>query len=86
MERFTNIQRPEPSIPKSLGHHQEWIHAIKTGDATTCNFGYSDALTEAVLLGVVAYRSGESLEWDADNVKVTNSAKAQALIHKEYRK
>ncbi|MEM9658615.1 MAG: Gfo/Idh/MocA family oxidoreductase, partial [Planctomycetota bacterium] len=76
---------PEPSIPDSIGHHREWIEAIKSGSATTCNFGYSGALTEAVLLGVVSYRSGEELKWDAANLKVTNSPKAQQLIHKEYR-
>lgn len=85
-DQFADFKRPEPSIPKSIGHHQEWIHAIKTGGSTTCNFDYSGALTESVLLGVVAYRSGEALEWDSQNLKVTNSSRAQDMIHKEYRK
>ena len=80
------LKRPDPYIPSSIGHHNEWIEAIKTGGSTTCNFDYSGALTEAVLLGVVSYRSGEALEWDAQNLRVTNSAKAQDMIHKEYRK
>ncbi len=80
------IKVPEPSIPSSIGHHPEWIAAIKNGGETTCNFEYSGALTETVLLGTVAYRSGKSLEWDSDALKVTNSPEAQALIHKEYRK
>ncbi len=77
---------PEPFIPRSIGHHDEWLQAIKTGGPTTCNFDYSGALTEAVLLGVVAYRSGQKLEWDAGELKVTNSPDAQQFIHKEYRK
>ena len=80
------IERPEPFIAKSIGHHNEWIAGIKDGTPTTCNFDYSGALTEAVLLGVVSYRSGQPLKWDAENLKVTNSAAAQQLIHKEYRK
>ncbi|MCP4175697.1 MAG: Gfo/Idh/MocA family oxidoreductase [Fuerstiella sp.] len=79
------LQRPEPYIPKSIGHHNEWIEAINTGGSTTCNFDYSGALTEAVLLGVVSYRSGASLNWDAKNLRVTNSKTAQDMIHKEYR-
>jgi hypothetical protein len=42
-------------------------------------------LTESVLLGNVAYRSGEALEWDAANLKVTNSTAADKYLRKEYR-
>lgn len=83
---FLGFQAPEPYIPDSIGHHEEWVHAIKNGGPTTCNFDYSGALTESVLLGTVAYRSGEKIEWDSKNLKVTNSEKAQQLVHKEYRK
>lgn len=85
-DKFVDYKRPEQSIPKSIGHHKEWLNAIRTNGPTTCNFGYGGALTEAALLGVVAYRSGQRLEWDAANLKVTNSPAAQQLIHKEYRK
>ena len=30
-DKFADLKRPEPFIPSSIGHHQEWIHAIKTG-------------------------------------------------------
>lgn len=84
---MVDFEAPEPSIPNSIGHHQEWLQAIRTGGPTTCNFDYSGALSEAVLLGTVAYRSGEAIEWDAENLKVTNNnSLAQNLIHKEYRK
>ncbi len=51
--------RPPQTIPHSIGHHPEWIHACKTGAPTTCNFGYSGPLTEANHLGNVAYRAGK---------------------------
>jgi len=85
-DKFSDADRPEPFIPASIGHHKEWTHAIKNGGPTTCNFEYSGALTESVLLGVASYRSGEALEWDAENLRVTNSDHAQQFIHKEYRK
>ena len=84
--KIADYKRPEPTIPKSIGHHAEWVEAIKSGGKTTCNFDYSGALTEAVLLGTIAYRSGKRVEWDAANLKVTNSPEAQQLVHKEYRK
>lgn len=85
-EKFADFKRPAPTIPDSIGHHNEWVQAIKTGGPTTCNFDYSGALTEAVLLGVAAYRSGQAIEWDAANLKVTNNPAAQQYIHKEYRR
>ena len=55
--------------PNSVGHHKEWIEACKNGGATTCNFDYSGALTEAVLLGTVSYRTGKPIVWDGEKLK-----------------
>jgi len=85
-DKFTGFKPPEPTIPKSIGHHAEWVDAIKSGGKTLCNFDYSGALTEAVLLGTIAYRTGQRLEWDSASLKIKNSPQAQQLVHKEYRK
>lgn len=85
-EKFKDFVRPEPFIPNSIGHHQEWIQACKNGSATTCNFDYSGALTEAVLLGNAAFRTGEKLLWDDLKLKAVNSTKADEFIHAQYRK
>jgi hypothetical protein len=84
--RFKDFKAPEPSIAKSPGHHQEWIHACKTGAPTLCNFDYSGALVEHDLLGTVAYRVGKKLQWDAENLKATNCPEADRFIRREYRK
>lgn len=84
-DKFTGFQPPKKSIPDSIGHHAEWIKACKDGSPTTCNFDYSGALTEAVLLGNVAYRIGKPIEWDAENLVATNAPEAAKLINKEYR-
>ena len=76
---FHDFKRPEPFIPKSLGHHAEWIHACKTGEPTTCNFEYSGWLTEANHLGNVAYRVGKKLEWDAAKLYARNAPEAEQL-------
>ena len=84
-DKFKDFTPPPQSIPKSIGHHAEWIQACKDGSPTTCNFDYSGALTEAVLLGNVAFRVGKRLEWDAENLTATNAPEADKLIRKEYR-
>ena len=82
---FADLVPPEPSIPASIGHHQEWIAACKTGSPTSCNFDYSGAVTETVLLGNVAYRAGQKLEWDATNLQFTNLPSANDYLQREYR-
>lgn len=84
-KEFADFKRPEPFLPKSLGHHAEWIHACKTGEPTTCNFEYSGWLTESNHLGNVAYRAGTKLCWDADCLRATNCPDADRFIRREYR-
>jgi predicted dehydrogenase len=84
-EQFADFARPEPFIPKSMGHHAEWIHACKTGDSTTCNFQYAGWLTEANHLGNVAYRTGKKLEWEPVSMSAPNAPEADPLIRREYR-
>ena len=84
-ERFTDFQRPPRTIPQSPGHADEWLAACKTGSSTGTHFGYSGPLTETVLLGTVAYRAGQKIEWDAENLKVTNCPEANQYIQREYR-
>lgn len=77
----------EPTIPDSIGHHQEFLEAVRSGGPTTSNFEYGGTLTESVLLGNVSYRAGQKkLEWDAENLKATNLPEADAFIRREYRK
>jgi len=83
---LTEVQRPEPWIPKSIGHHAEWINAAKTDLKTSCPFSYSGRLTEANHLASIAYRLGKKLEWDSANLKCTNAPEADRLLKREYRK
>lgn len=84
-ERFQGFTPPEQTIPASLGHHEEWLHACKNGGETTCHFGYAGPLTEANHLGNVAFRVGKKLEWDSKNLRVTNTAEAEPYLKREYR-
>jgi hypothetical protein len=84
-EKFADFEPPAKTIPDSIGHHAEWIQACKDGSLTTCNFDYSGALTESVLLGNVAYRTGQRLDWDGNTLKATNCPEADRYVRKQYR-
>jgi predicted dehydrogenase len=79
-------RRSEDELIPNLGHFQkEWVNACKGDLKTTCDFKYSCDLIETMLLGLVAYRVGEKIEYDGANGRVTNNAEANALLSRQYR-
>jgi predicted dehydrogenase len=85
-DRFRDFERPKPTIPSSVGHHKEWLRAIRDGGPTTCNFDYSGALTEAVLLGNAVYRAGgKDVRYDAKTGRSNSDAVNARLRRESYR-
>lgn len=66
---------PAKTIPRvDCGPIEEWLRAIKgEGPAPGSSFEYAAPLTELVLLGTLAIRSGEAIEWDPAAMRVTNA-------------
>lgn len=83
---FAGFQRPAPTIPRSPGHHEEWLRACKTGGPTSADFEYSGWLTEANHLGNVAFRTGKRLVWEPQSLRATNAPEADKFIRRTYRK
>ena len=76
---------PDKVLPP-LGHFQkQWIEACKTGGKTACDFEYSGNMIEQLLLGLVAYRVGKKLQYDAAAGRVTNCPEANDLLKRHYR-
>lgn len=75
---------PKKTIPRVEGHHRDWINACKGGQPASANFNYGGPLTEMVLLGTVAMRTGKKLYWDGPNMKATNAPEADRYIRPEY--
>ena len=72
-------------FPRSPGHFEEWIRAIRTGEQAMSNFpDYAGPLTEAMLVGNLAVWAGEKVEWDAANMKVKNIDGLEHLIKPTY--
>lgn len=86
MPQPRDFQSPQPSLPRSINHHQDWLQACKGGKPAESNFDYSGPLTEIVLLGAVALRTGKRLEWDSSSLKAPNAPEANAFLSQTYRK
>jgi hypothetical protein len=86
-EKFVDYEAPQPTLPRAqIGHHHEWIQAAKTDATTMANFEYAGRLTEAFLVGNVALRTGQSLDWDGQGMRARNCPEADEFIHPQYRK
>ena len=86
--KMKEYKRPEKTIPRSPGIHEEWVEAIKAGKKSTTDFSYSGLLTETMLLANIAVRAKKHktiLEWDGAKMKFTNLPEANEFVHKEYR-
>lgn len=78
-------QLPAKTIPRSKGHHRDWVDACKGGPAASSHFEYGARLTEILLLGILSLRVGKPIQWDAANAKAKNAPEADAIIKESYR-
>ena len=90
-ERFTEVKPELAKIEKlpSVGDGpiDEWFRAIKgIGKTPGSNFDYAVPLTETVLLGALAQRTGVSFDYDAKNMKVKGHPEFDVLLKEPVRK
>ena len=78
-------QRPPKTIPRVPGHHRGWVDACKSGNPVHGNFDYSGPMTETILLGNVALRTGKKIHWDSPNMKVLDAPDADPFIKPPFR-
>ncbi len=91
-DKFADFPRPTPTLERLGGDEnrdanqkREWIRAIQGGPAPTSNFDYASVLTESMLLGNLAVRLGQALEYDGDAGSITNCPSAAPYYRRSYR-
>ncbi|HEY7314825.1 MAG TPA: Gfo/Idh/MocA family oxidoreductase [Gemmataceae bacterium] len=83
-EKFADFKM---EVVPAVNHYTSWAGACRGEGKTTSAFSYAGPLTETVLLGTIAIRvRGETLRWDSKQLTIPNSAAANALLKKRYRK
>ena len=71
----------------ALSHEMNWVEACKGKATASSPIEYAAALTEVMLLGIVALRAGQGRKilYDGANMRVTNAPEANAWLSREYR-
>jgi predicted dehydrogenase len=90
--RAKEYGRPPRSLPRSPGHHAEWIAACKGGTPAGSNFDHAGLVAQVVLLGNIALRPAlkekqthVKLLWDGPNMTITNIPEANPYLRTDYR-
>jgi hypothetical protein len=74
------------TLPRTKGNYVEWVNAATgNGHKPLSRFEIAGPFTEMVLLGNLAIRAGEPVQWDAKELRSTNSEKANRYVRREYR-
>ena len=79
-ENGRKIELPGPTLPRSVGHHREWLNAIKTRAQCSCHFEYGHRLATVGHLGNATLRTGAMLRWDREAERVTNNEEANRIL------
>ena len=86
-ERAQAVAQALPRIQGGMGGHEmNWIRAIRGEEAISSPFATAVPLTETMLLGVVALKAGQAIDYDGAAGRVTNVADANRHLDREYRK
>jgi predicted dehydrogenase len=77
---------PEKKLPRTKGHHQDWLQAIRNGTKAGSDFSYGSPLSQIAMLGVIGLKMlGTKLQWDAQNMRFTNCPAANQYVNPPYR-
>lgn len=84
-KKFLDAQLPPVSLPRTRDHHFEFIAACKGGPRTQSHFEYASRLTEGLLVGSLALRTGKRIDWNAEEMVAEGCPEANQLIHPTFR-
>lgn len=84
-EEFAGFEGPRPTLPRSPGHHAEWIRACKGEAKPFSRFDIGGPQTEMLLLGNVAVLAGRPIEYDPMTGTIAGDVEADQFLHRKYR-
>lgn len=85
VEKMQNYEFPPEVLPRSPGHYADWIRACKGGVPACSNFNIAAPFTEWITLGALAIHCNGKLEWDAENMRITNNQEANEMLGPTFR-
>jgi predicted dehydrogenase len=86
-EKAKKIPQTLPRIQGGMAAHEwNWIRAIRGEEKISCPFEYGVRLNETMILGIVALKADQAIEWDGAAGRITNAPDANQYLTRKYRK
>ena len=85
-ETMEDLPSVDKTIPRSPGHQQNFVDAVKSRKQPESNLAYAREMTLPMHLALTSWRVGRKLEWDASKEKFKGDAEANEFLSRKYRK
>jgi hypothetical protein len=84
--RWKDYTLPPQLLTRSPGHMLDWVRACKGGEPSCSDFRVTGPYAEWLALAALAFRLPGRLDWDARNLRFTNSPEANQYVKPVFRK
>jgi len=85
-QTVTDIPEVAQTLPRSPGHQQNFVDAVKSRKQPESNLEYARAMTLPMHLALISWRLNRGLKWNATKEKFIDDKEANALLNRKYRK
>jgi predicted dehydrogenase len=85
-QTMNDVTEVPQSIPRSPGHQQNFVDAVKARTQPESNLAYARELTLPMHLGLISYRLERDLIWDAGKERFVGDKQANELLSRRPRK
>jgi predicted dehydrogenase len=85
-ETVSDLPEIAQSIPRSPGHQQNFVNAVKSRTQPESNLAYAREMTLPMHLAIISWRLGRKINWDWRHEKCIDDKEANKLLAREYRK
>ncbi|GAB3260513.1 Gfo/Idh/MocA family oxidoreductase [Larkinella harenae] len=82
---MTDIPEIAQTVPRSPGHQQNFVDAVKSRSQPESNLEYARQMTMPMHLGLISYRLGRKLAWNPKKEKFIHDREANSYLSREYR-
>lgn len=76
----------KPELVMFQKHSEAWLQAIRTRKTVVADIEDGHRSTSTCHLGNIAYKTGRTIRWDADNERIIDDKEAEKYLTREYRK